>query len=180
MAWPLSGPGGQTGRGTPGQYVYWICMARPMQAALVAKPGMKTPVDFTKLDVTVHSGCGVELEEVSCFLEPQANGQPHLNALVRSLRQYRWKSVAEALLNGRSVYVSFGKTFALGLKVFCTAGLPQTTKEKKAWTRTPHSGVCMKPFSKQLWTLVSPVPIFATQSPALVSPCPIFTNENDG
>ena len=79
---------------------------------------MKTPVDFSKLDVTVHSGCGVELEEVICFLKTQANGQPHLNALVRSLRQYRWKSVAEALLNGCSVYVSFGenvRTWAEGV-----------------------------------------------------------------
>ena len=96
----LNGPGGQTGRSAPGQYVYWICMAHPTQETLVAKPGMKTPADFsresvTKLVVNVHSSCSVELEEVACFLEPHANGQPHLNALVRSLRQYRWKSVAE-------------------------------------------------------------------------------------
>ena len=143
MVSPLSGPGGQTGRSAPGQYMHWICMAHPTQETLVAKLGMKTPADFsreyfTELVINVHSGCDVEFEEVACFLEPRANGQPHLNALVRSLRQ--WKSVAEALLNGRSVYVSFGKTFALGLKVFCTAALPQTTKEKRAWTRTPHSG----------------------------------------
>ena len=98
---PLNGPGGQTGRNTPGQYVYWICMAHPTQETLAAKPGMKTPADFsresfTELVINVHSSCGVELEEVACFLEPHANGQPHLNALVRSLRQYRWKSVAEA------------------------------------------------------------------------------------
>ena len=97
---PLSGPGGQTGRGAPGQYVYWICMAHPTQETLVAKPGMKTPADFsresfTELVVNVHSSCTVELEEVACFLEPRAKGQPHLDALVRSLRQYRWKSVAE-------------------------------------------------------------------------------------
>ena len=98
---PLNVPGGQTGHSAPGQYVYWICMAHPTQETLVAKPGMKTPADFsresfTELVVSVHSSCGVELEEVACFLEPHANGQPHLNALVRSLRQYRWKSVAEA------------------------------------------------------------------------------------
>ena len=129
MAWPLSGPGGQTGRGTPGQDVYWICMAHPTQETLVAKPGMKTPVDFsresfTELVVNVHSGCGVELEEVACFLEPHANGQPHLNALVRSLRQYRWKSVAEALLNDHSVYVNFGenvRTWAEGVLYGCVA-----------------------------------------------------------
>ena len=143
MVSPLSGPGGQTGRSAPGQYMHWICMAHPTQETLVAKPGMKTPADFsreyfTELVINVHSGCDVEFEEVACFLKPRANGQPHLNALVRSLRQ--WKAVAEALLNGRSVYVSFGKTLALGLKVFCTAGLPQTTKEKRAWTRTSHSG----------------------------------------
>ena len=79
----------------------WICMAHPTQKTLVAKPDMKTPADFsresfTELVVNVHSSCSVVLEEVACFLEPHANGQPHLDALVRSLRQYRWKSVAEA------------------------------------------------------------------------------------
>ena len=98
---PLNGPGGQAGRSAHEQYEYWICMAHPTQETLVAKPGMKTPADFsresfTELVVNVHSSCSVELEEVACFLEPHANGQPHLDALVRSLRQYRWKSVAEA------------------------------------------------------------------------------------
>ena len=69
----LNGPGGQTGRSAPGQYVYWICMAHPTQETSVAKPGMKTPADFsressTELVVTVHSSCGVQLEEVACFL----------------------------------------------------------------------------------------------------------------
>ena len=45
---PVNGPGGQTGRGAPGQYVYWICMAHPTQETLVAKPGMKTPADFSR------------------------------------------------------------------------------------------------------------------------------------
>ena len=98
---PLNGPGGQTGRGAREQCMFWICIAHPTQETLVAKPGMKTPADFsresfTELVVNVHSSCSVELEEVVCFLEPHVNGQPHLNALVRSLRQYRWKSVAEA------------------------------------------------------------------------------------
>ena len=45
---PLSGPGGQTGRSANGQYVYWICMAHPTQETLAAKPGMKTPADFSR------------------------------------------------------------------------------------------------------------------------------------
>ena len=49
---PLGGPGGQTGRGAPGQYVYWICMAHPTQETLVAKPGMKTPADFSRESFT--------------------------------------------------------------------------------------------------------------------------------
>ena len=122
---PLNGPGGQTGRSAPGQYVYCTCMAHPTQETLVAKPGMKTPADFsresfTELVVNVHSSCGVELEEVACFLEPRANGQPHLNVLLRSLRQ--WKSVAEALLNGYSVYASFAenvRTWAEGVLYGC-------------------------------------------------------------
>ena len=74
---PLSGPGGQTGRSANGQYVYWICMAHPTQETLVAKPGMKTPADFsresfTELVVNVHYSCTAELEEVACFLELQA------------------------------------------------------------------------------------------------------------
>ena len=40
MALPLSGPGGQSGRGTPGQYVYWICMAHPTWETSVAKPAI--------------------------------------------------------------------------------------------------------------------------------------------
>ena len=49
---PLNGPGGQTGRSAPGQYVYWICMAHPTQETLVAKPGMKTPADFSRESFT--------------------------------------------------------------------------------------------------------------------------------
>ena len=76
---PLNGPGGQTGRSAPRQYVYWICMAHPTQETLVAKPGMKAPADFsresfTELVVNVNSSCSVVLEEVACFLEPHAKG----------------------------------------------------------------------------------------------------------
>ena len=49
---PLSGPGGQTGRGAPGQYVYWICMDHPTQETLVAEPGMKIPADFSRESFT--------------------------------------------------------------------------------------------------------------------------------
>ena len=49
---PLNGPGGQTGRSAPGQYVYWICMAHPTQETLVAKPGMKIPADFSRESFT--------------------------------------------------------------------------------------------------------------------------------
>ena len=87
---PLNGPGGQTGRRAPGQYVYWICMAHPTQETLVAKPGMKTPADFsresfTELVVNVHSSSGVELAEVACFfwsLTPMGSHiWPHCSAL---------------------------------------------------------------------------------------------------
>ena len=43
----LKGPGGQTGRSAPDQYVYWICMAHPKQETLVAKPGLKILAEFS-------------------------------------------------------------------------------------------------------------------------------------
>ena len=83
MALPLSGPA-QRGRGVPGQYVYWICMAHPTPETLAKKADIKTPADFsresfTELVVKVHTESGDTVEEASCFLEPHANGQPHLN-----------------------------------------------------------------------------------------------------
>ena len=53
---PLSGPGGQTGRGAPGQYMYWICMAHPTQETLVAKPGMKILAEFSRESFTDRLG----------------------------------------------------------------------------------------------------------------------------
>ena len=128
MALPLSGPG-QRGRGVPGQYVYWICMAHPTPETLAKKADIKTPADFsresfTELVVKVHTESGVTLEETACFLEPHANGQPHLNLLVRSLAQYRWKAIAEGMLNDHAVYVSFGeniRNWAEGVVYGCVA-----------------------------------------------------------
>ena len=115
-----SGP--QQGRGRPGQYVYWITMAHPSQAT-IARLGIKAPSDLTRdsfrsLVVARHTACGVHLVETVCFLEPHANGLPHLNLLVRCLTQYRWKRVAAKLREQDRVHVDFAtniKTWAEGV-----------------------------------------------------------------
>ena len=56
-----------------------------------------------------HAECGEELIETACFLEPHTNGEMHLNVLVRGPRQYRWKKVAERLLQHHRAHASFGE-----------------------------------------------------------------------
>lgn len=111
----------QQGRGCNGQYVYWIVMSHP-RPETVQRLGLKTPADFDRdsfreLVVTCHETAGVEVVETACFLEPHANGLPHLNLLVRSKTQYKWKAVA-AELRKQGVHVDFGrniKTWADGV-----------------------------------------------------------------
>jgi hypothetical protein len=115
----------QQGRGCNGQYVYSIVMSHP-RPETVQRLGLKTPADFDResfraLVVACHGTVGVELVETACFLEPHANGLPHLNLLVRSKTQYKWKAVA-AELRKKSVHVDFGrniKTWADGVVYFC-------------------------------------------------------------
>ena len=121
IALPLDGPR-QHGRETQGQYVYWICMPHPLDET-VERHGIKKPSDFTRqtfreMMVEAHTHCGIELVETACFLEPHASGLPHLNLLVRAKRQYRWKQVAERVLQHHRAHVGFGsnvKTWAEGL-----------------------------------------------------------------
>jgi hypothetical protein len=112
----------QRGRGFQGKYVYWICMPFP-KPETVAQTGVQTPADYDRtsfrvLVVEAHAFCGVEVLETACFLEPHANGDPHFNLLVRAKKQYRWKNVAERLLNHHRIHVGFGcniKTWAEGV-----------------------------------------------------------------
>ena len=102
----------QRGRGVHGQYVYWITMPQPTAEHVLAT-GVKQPRDFDRdsfrqLMVWAHSDCEVEIVETACFLEPHANGDPHLNLLVRASTQYRWKKVTDRLLQHYRVHVNFG------------------------------------------------------------------------
>lgn len=127
MALSLDGPS-QKGRGVKGQYVYWIVMPMP-KPETVTQQGVKTPRDFDRQSfrevcVEAHTFCNVDLLETACFLEPHANGDPHLNLLVRAAQQYKWKPVAERLLNHHRVHTSFGShitTWQGGVVYGCVA-----------------------------------------------------------
>jgi len=122
----LEGPP-QRGRGVQGQYVYAIVMVQP--TAQVVARGMKQPSDFTRssfneMIVKCHTDCDKTLVETATFQEPHANGDMHFNSLVRADAQYRWKPVAERLLQHYRVHVSFGqniKTWAEGVVYFRVA-----------------------------------------------------------
>ena len=75
----------QEGRGVHGQYVYWICMAMPRQETILAR-GIKRPTDFDRdsfreLIVQTYTEEGLVVIETACFLEPHADGEPHLPRL---------------------------------------------------------------------------------------------------
>ena len=94
---------------------------------------LKTPEDFTRESfratvVAAHASAGVTLTETACFLEPHADGRPHLNLLCRSPAQYRWKRVAEELRQ-QKVHVNFGQhisTWADGVVYGCVASEHKT------------------------------------------------------
>ena len=84
----LTGPSPK-GRGAHGQYVYWICTQHP-KPETVQRTGVKTLADFDgptfrEMFVKSHQECGIEIEETTCFKEPNENGLFHLNLLVRGL-----------------------------------------------------------------------------------------------
>ena len=84
----LTGPS-QRGRGVHGRYGYWICMQHP-KPETVQRTGVKTLADFDRTTfremlVKSHQECGIEIEETTCFKEPNENGLFHLNLLVRGL-----------------------------------------------------------------------------------------------
>ena len=84
----LIGPS-QKGRGAHGQYVYWICTQHP-KPETVQRTGVKTLADFDgptfrEMFVKSHQECGIEIEETTCFKEPNENRLFHLNLLVRGL-----------------------------------------------------------------------------------------------
>ena len=95
-----------------GQHVYWIVMPMP-KPDTVANAGVKTPPDFDRKSsrevcIEARAHCGIDLVETACFCEPHANGEPHLNLLVRAAAQYRWKPVAKRLLAHHGMHVSVG------------------------------------------------------------------------
>ena len=95
-----SGPP-QQGRGTQGQYVYWIVLSHP-KPETVERLGLKEPTDFdrktfSQLMVAAHQECGITIAETVSFQEPHPNGLIHHNCFVRATKQYRWARVAEVL-----------------------------------------------------------------------------------
>ena len=102
--------------------MYWITHPHPTSEE-VQRHGLQTPAAFTRdafreVVVEAHAACGVNIEEAGTFQEPHANGLPHMNCLVRSLSQYKWKRVAEKLREDHNIYVNFAphiKTWAEGV-----------------------------------------------------------------
>ena len=96
----------QHGRGVQGQYVYAIIFPQPTVEVL-ATHDLKQPSDFDgqafrELIVKCHAECDVTLVETAFFKEPHANGDFHLNLLVRASSQYRWKKVARLMCGARA------------------------------------------------------------------------------
>ena len=113
-ALPLSGPP-QRGDSVQGQYVYALIFPQPT-ADIIAQTGVKQPSDFDRttfreMVVKCLAECGIEVIETACFQEPHANGDPHLNLLVRARKQWRWKKVAERLLQVYRVHVNVAVHF---------------------------------------------------------------------
>ena len=111
----------QRGRGVHGQYVYLIVFSHPTDEAVAAQQ-LRRPADFTRtsfrdLVIEAHAAAGVELCETAAFAEQHQNGEVHLNLLVRSHTQYRWKDPA-ALLRERHAHADFAphiKTWSEGV-----------------------------------------------------------------
>ena len=154
----------QEGRGVHGQYVYWICMAMPRQETILAR-GIKRPTDFDRdsfreLIVQTYTEEGLVVIETACFLEPHADGEPHLNLLVRASAQHRWKKIWTRLLQQHKVYVGFGenvKTWAEGVAYGRVAsdhkGEEALDKDPKQWhkdgTPTPFEQVLPRRWQQQ-------------------------------
>ncbi len=105
-----SGPK-QNGRGSHGQYVYWITQPHPLPATIAAL-GLKTPDDydreaFSRLITQAHTECGQDVLETVVFQELHGSGKKHNNCLARNEQQYRWKSIAENLWEKHKVRVNF-------------------------------------------------------------------------
>ena len=132
--------------------MYAIVMVHPSPATIAL--GFKAPSDFTRktfreMLVKCHEECGTKAVETACFLEPHANGEMHLNLLLRASSQFRWKPVAERLLQHYKVHVSFGRnvrTWAEGVVYFRVAsehkGPEGLDKDPEQW----HKDGCPTPF----------------------------------
>lgn len=152
---PLRGPL-QRGSGVQGQYVYALIMVQPTEEVLAR--GVKKPSDFDRITfremcVKCLSECGVQAIETACFQEPHGNGEPHMNLLVRAGRQWKWKKVAQRLLQEYKVHISFAehiKTWAEGVVYFRVAsehkGPEQLDQDPRQW----HKDGCPAPFEDYL------------------------------
>jgi len=151
-ALPLSGPP-QRGDSVQGQYVYALIFPQPT-ADIIAQTGVKQPSDFDRttfreMVVKCLAECGIEVIETACFQEPHANGDPHLNLLVRARKQWRWKKVAERLLQVFRVHVNFAeniRTWAEGVVYFRVASEHKQPEQLDQGPEQWHKNGCPQPF----------------------------------
>ena len=116
----------QAGRGVVGQYVYWITMPHPTPETAHR---LKSPTDYTRESFRqtvcrAHEENGVIVLEAGTFQELHSHGKVHLNCLVRAEKQYRWKKIADWLLDVFQTCVNFApniKTWSEGVVYGCVA-----------------------------------------------------------
>lgn len=152
LALPLSGPP-QTGRGVHGQYVYALIMPQPTEEVRL-RTGVKQPSDFDRttfreMVVTCLAEVGVVVIETACFRETHANGDPHLNLLVRAGTQWKWKKSAERLLQTYRVHVNFAeniRTWAEGVVYFRVASEHKRPEDLDQAPVQWHKDGCPVPF----------------------------------
>jgi len=97
-------------------------MPRPTPE-LIARSNVKQPSDLDRttsreMCVKCLAECDVEVIQAACFREPHANGEFHLNLLVRAGKQWKWKKPAERFVQVYKVHVNFAeniRTWAEGV-----------------------------------------------------------------
>jgi hypothetical protein len=75
-------------------------------------------------------------------MDRHANGEIHLNVVVRSPTQYKWRDVGNKLLE-LGVLVNFGSNVKSWVEALSMAGWPLSTSRRRLWTRPPRSGTKM-------------------------------------
>ena len=75
--------------------------------------------------MAAHEQCDIKIVETATFEEPHADGEKHMNVLVRADVQFRWAKPADILFNQYKVSVHYGsnvKTWAEGVMLATLIG----------------------------------------------------------